>query len=124
MDDDFASVARYGDYSEEAIGVRIAAVRLVAGLSQAAFGKSIGTTGAVVGNWERGQHSPRHSMLANMCDLYDVTADFVLRGHVGRFPVEARDAYVTALREADLSRKANDAAKDARDRLRALHQSD
>lgn len=114
------TLARTGDASDEAVGIRIQSVRFVAGQTQSVFASTIGTTGNVVGNWERGAASPRHHALARICEEYSVSADYVLLGRIGQFTMDEREEYLPALLRATLDQKAKNAAKDLRAQIGQL----
>lgn len=114
----YAEVSRLGDASEAAVGIRVAAVRKVNGLTQGDFASSLGTTGNVVGNWERGESSPRHPSVAKICSIYGVSADFLILGYLNRFTLEERDRYIPALQEVARTLTAGNLAKRYREELK------
>lgn len=114
---DINDVALTNNHSDEAIGIRIQAVRFVAGETQSQFGARIGASGNVVGNWERGAATPRYHHLASICFEYLISADFILLGRLGQMTRDQQEAYTPALQRATLEQKAKNAAKAAREAI-------
>lgn len=110
--------ARYKDASFEAVGVRIQAVREVAGLTQTQFGDRLGVTYTVVGNWERGESLPRHHTLVSICEDFGVSADFILRGYIKHFSLDQLDRYMPVLEQVNHAREIKSAGKRAREQLK------
>lgn len=62
------------------IGERLKAVRVRAGLAQAAFGETLGYSRRAVINWEQGTAEPPIGILAKLCGLFDVDPKWVVMG--------------------------------------------
>lgn len=62
------------------IGKRLKAVRVRAGLAQAAFGEALGYSRRAVINWEQGAAEPSVGILAELCRLFDVDPKWVVMG--------------------------------------------
>ena len=58
--------------SPAAVGERLRAYRLAAGLSQAALGRKAGVSSGSVSEWERGQHCPRPGQLRRLAGALGV----------------------------------------------------
>ena len=59
---------------------RIAFVRRAAGLSQEQLGEQLGVTRQAVSKWESGQTVPDAITISRLCQVLNVSADFVLLG--------------------------------------------
>jgi transcriptional regulator with XRE-family HTH domain len=71
------------------IGEHILLLRKKKGLSQADLGKAIGTSGDIIGRYERDAMSPSIEVIMRLADTLDVSLDFL----VGRSKVQLdRDA--------------------------------
>lgn len=62
------------------IGERLKAVRVRAGLAQAAFGEALGYSRRAVINWEQNAAEPSISVLAKLRRLYDVDPEWIVMG--------------------------------------------
>lgn len=62
------------------IGERLKAVRVRAGLAQAAFGEALGYSRRAVINWEQNAAEPSVGVLAKLCRLFDVDPKWVVMG--------------------------------------------
>lgn len=62
------------------IGERLKAVRLRAGLAQAAFGKALGYSRRAVINWEQDAAEPSIGVLAKLSRLFDVDPKWIVMG--------------------------------------------
>jgi transcriptional regulator with XRE-family HTH domain len=60
-----------------AIGERIQALRKRQGWSQQQLAKKIGTSGPIVGRYERGEMTPSVEVAKKLADTFDVTLDFL-----------------------------------------------
>ncbi|MCP4666601.1 MAG: helix-turn-helix transcriptional regulator [Deltaproteobacteria bacterium] len=68
---------------EKAISVlakRIYELRKKRGWSQPELGKKIGTSGAIIGRYERGEISPSIEVARKLADLFEVTTDYLISG--------------------------------------------
>ncbi|WP_155316736.1 helix-turn-helix domain-containing protein [Desulfosarcina alkanivorans] len=61
-----------------AIGERIQALRKRQGWSQQQLAKKIGTSGPIVGRYERGEMTPSVEVAKKLADTFDVTLDFLV----------------------------------------------
>ena len=59
---------------------RIAQVRKQAGLSQEQLGEKLGVSRQAVSKWESGQTNPDISYITAMCQLFNVSSDWLLFG--------------------------------------------
>ena len=68
-------------------GARLREKRLEKGLTQEQLGQGLGTDGkdvgkAVVYGWEKDQHFPKVDQLAILCERFNWSADYLIRGQV------------------------------------------
>lgn len=61
-------------------GDRLKAVRVRAGLAQAAFGEALGYSRRAVINWEQNTAEPSIGVLGKLCRLFDVDPKWVVMG--------------------------------------------
>ena len=61
------------NYSE-----RIKSLRKAKGLEQLQFGAAMGISGPAVSKWETGKAEPDIKAILKMCDMFDVSADYLL----------------------------------------------
>ena len=52
------------------------------GLTQAQVARTLGITASKLGNWKRGDNYPDPFLITMFCDRYNVTMDFLYRGHI------------------------------------------
>ena len=64
------------------IGNRIRALRKARGWSQAELARRLKVNKSTVGFYETGERSPSYEVLLQICDVFSVTADYILRGIV------------------------------------------
>ena len=62
------------------IGKRIRELRLQHGWSQTELGRKIGVNKSVISFYELGTRFPTYENLLRICDVFNVTADYILRG--------------------------------------------
>ena len=62
------------------IGARIRGLRLQHGWSQAELGKRVGVNKSVISFYELGTRFPTYDNLLRICDIFNVSADYLLRG--------------------------------------------
>lgn len=62
------------------IGERLKAVRVRAGVAQAAFGEALGYSRRTVINWEQGTAEPSVGILATICQLFNVDPKWIVMG--------------------------------------------
>lgn len=60
------------------LGDNIMLLRKKRGLSQSALGKTIGTSGDVIGRYERGDITPSIDVVAKIADALDVSIDYLV----------------------------------------------
>ena len=60
------------------LGKRINEIRKEKGLSQSALGKKIGTSGDVIGRYERGDIKPSIEVVLKIADALEVSLDFLV----------------------------------------------
>lgn len=70
--------------SKNARGERLLVSRIRAGLGQAEVATILGVTSHTIGRWEKGGKGPTANHLAILCDLYQVSADYLLAREVGQ----------------------------------------
>ena len=61
---------------------RLRAARAAVKMTQLSVADELGCHPLTVASWERGRTEPNASMLGALADLYDVTADWLIRGKV------------------------------------------
>ncbi len=61
-----------------AIGDKIQALRKEHGWSQQQLAKKVGTSGPIVGRYERGEMTPSVEVAKKLADTFDVTLDFLV----------------------------------------------
>lgn len=83
------------------IGLRIAALRKRAGLSQRELGQRLGVSASAVGMYEQGRREPSAEKLVRLAEILEVTVDYLLTGE----PTARDRAALT-----DLARRAMDRA--------------
>lgn len=59
-------------------GDRLADIRSFHGDTQASLAGKLNVTRHTIASWEQGKSSPSHEMLVKICELYDVSSDFLL----------------------------------------------
>lgn len=59
---------------------RIAAARRAAGMSQEQLGEALGVSRQAVSKWESGQTKPDLEAVGKMCDIFHLSADYLLLG--------------------------------------------
>ena len=59
---------------------RIAAARRAAGMSQEQLGEALGVSRQAVSKWESGQTKPDLDTVSKMCELFHLSADYLLLG--------------------------------------------
>ena len=59
-------------------GKKIFDLRKESGLSQPGVGKQIGTSGTIIGRYERGEMTPSIEVAKRFADLFKVTLDYLL----------------------------------------------
>ncbi|WP_294551431.1 helix-turn-helix transcriptional regulator [uncultured Pseudoflavonifractor sp.] len=62
---------------------RIAAARRAAGMSQEQLGEALGVSRQAVSKWESGQTKPDLEAVSKMCELFHLSADYLLLGKEG-----------------------------------------
>jgi len=67
-------------YSKDELLNRISEVVDVSGLSREAFARRIGTSGATMFHWLRRRNESSVYLIANICDEFDVSADWLIFG--------------------------------------------
>lgn len=66
------------------------------GLQPAEVARFLGITTSKLGNWLAGRNYPDEYLVAQFCDRYGVTADWIYRGRVYGLPVELADGLAKA----------------------------
>lgn len=60
---------------------KICALRKASGLTQEQLGAKLGISGQAVSKWEKGESMPDILLLPELCDLFGITTDELLRNH-------------------------------------------
>ena len=63
---------------DKAFGNRLLNLRKERGWSQPALGKQVGTSGAIIGRYERGEITPSIDVAKKLADAFGVTLDFLV----------------------------------------------
>lgn len=63
---------------EKVFGNRVLALRKQKGWSQPELGKEIGTSGAIIGRYERGEITPSIEVAKKLADAFGVTLDYLV----------------------------------------------
>ena len=63
-----------------AIGMRIRQLRLVHGWSQTELARRVGVNKSVISFYELGARFPTYENLLRICDIFNVSTDYILRG--------------------------------------------
>lgn len=71
------------------IGEKIYTLRRSSGWSQEELADRIGVTRQAISRWEAGSAKPEADKIIELCDLFDVTADYLLRDISPQEPSEA-----------------------------------
>ncbi len=66
-----------GDFSNQAIGMRLKELRQKNGYTQSEIAKRLGLTRSSIANWEHGTRTPDFFYVKHMCRIYKVPVDFV-----------------------------------------------
>ena len=66
------------------IGQRIAALRKNARMSQAELARALGVSPSAVGMYEQGRREPAAAMLVRLAEIFQVSTDYLLTGHLTR----------------------------------------
>lgn len=81
----------------KAIGRRLVAARLAAGLTPSELCRRAGLTTSTLANWESGANRPRVDQLGRVLPILRVTSDFVFYGVDTALPWDVREAVAAAL---------------------------
>lgn len=65
----------------ETFGKRILALRKEQGWSQPQLAKKLGTSGAIIGRYERAEMTPSIEVATKLADVFGVTVDYLVGGH-------------------------------------------
>ena len=83
------------------IGERLAEVRKDNGEKQADLAKKLSVSLAAVRSWEQDKSSPSHDVLVHICQLYQISSDYLL-GISNIDPVYVQRQYESQLSEEDM----------------------
>jgi len=72
------------------LGLRIAALRRAAGISQSELANMLKISPSAVGMYEQGRREPSLDILAAMAEFFGVTIDFLVTGKAGNTEEEDR----------------------------------
>jgi transcriptional regulator with XRE-family HTH domain len=59
-------------------GERITSIRKRKGISQAELGKQVGTSGDIIGKYERNEVKPSIEVASNIADVLEISVDYLL----------------------------------------------
>lgn len=62
------------------LGERLKKLRVGAGLTQSQLARQLGISASAVGMYEQNRREPSHELLRRLCELFDVSADWLLAG--------------------------------------------
>jgi len=68
------------EFSPAAVGKRILGIRLSHGLSQSQLAQKCGFSVTALSGWENGRQRPSIALASRICDVFNVTTDYLLRG--------------------------------------------
>lgn len=90
---------------------RIKRIRTEAKLTQAEFGKKIGTEGNTITNYESGNRTPKQAILTAICKEFDICMEWLKDGTGPMHPIRDRKEEITylfgkAMREGNEKRMA------------------
>jgi transcriptional regulator with XRE-family HTH domain len=97
----------------EAVGRRLIAARLAAGLTPTELAKRAGLTTSTLANWESGANRPRVDQLGRVLPILRVTSDFVFYGLDHHLSWDVREAIAAAFEKLPEHRRSRTAAKPA-----------
>jgi len=83
-----------------AVGRRLVAARLAAGLSPTALANAAGLSTSTLANWEGGANRPRVDQLGRILPILQVTSDFVFYGVDGALRWDVRERISQHLADA------------------------
>lgn len=83
------------------IGERLAEVRKDNGDKQADLARKLSVSLAAVRSWEQDKSSPSHDVLVHICQLYQISSDYLL-GISNIDPVYVQRQYESQLSEEDM----------------------
>lgn len=64
------------------LGIRVAALRRQAGMSQAELAKRLAVSPSAVGMYEQGRREPSADRIVALSKIFDVSADYLLSGEI------------------------------------------
>lgn len=83
------------------IGERLAEVRKDNGDKQADLARKLSVSLAAVRSWEQDKSSPSHDVLVHICQLYQISSDYLL-GISNIDPIYVRQRYENQLSDEDM----------------------
>jgi transcriptional regulator with XRE-family HTH domain len=63
-----------------AFGERLRGLRQVAQMSGTALGARLSLSKQTISHWENGHHEPNIAQIGQICDIFNISADYLLRG--------------------------------------------
>jgi transcriptional regulator with XRE-family HTH domain len=90
-------MARPGDISREAVGLRLAAGLRVANLKQTELARAVGKTQGAIGNAVAGSNYPNVEVLQALYRITQVDFNFFLAGHTSQLSVDVQTRLLFAL---------------------------
>lgn len=88
------------------IGERLAEIRKDYGDTQAVLAEKLNITLSAVRSWEQEKSSPSHDMLVSICQLYQVSSDYLL-GLTNSDPVYRKHRYSESFSDTELAELKN-----------------
>lgn len=99
--DDKTKLARTGDTSKEAAGIRLTAARKAIGLSQADLGKAVKLTKAAINNAESAMSYPGRNLMIFLYRQHRIDINFMVCGDFAQLPGDVQDRLFQELSKID-----------------------
>lgn len=84
---------RNGNYSAEAIGMRLRELRRKHGYTQLEVAKKLGLSRSSIANWEQGARVPDFLSIKHLCRIYRVPVDFVYGTSEHQYKIQIPDYF-------------------------------
>ncbi|MBU3262091.1 helix-turn-helix domain-containing protein [Roseovarius sp. PS-C2] len=99
--EDKTKLARTGDTSKEAAGIRLTAARKSIGLSQADLGKAVKVTKAAINNAESAMSYPSRNLMIYLYRQHRIDLNFMVCGDYAQLPGDIQDRLFEKLSEIE-----------------------
>lgn len=86
------SLEKFEGTSREAIGARLELTRRAYELSQTQLCKQTGLSNSAYNNYEQGYRIPNLESALVLCEIYNLTLDWIYRGDTAGLPLKLADA--------------------------------